>query len=97
MTAKQVALHIIENCPTLKFFETYMFGSTLYGVGHDIDLLVVGPSGPILATLKQEITVAGHELPLDVLYMQPEEVIETDFINRENCVLLSVIATKISN
>lgn len=95
MTAKEVALHIIDQCPTLKLFEAYMFGSTLYGVGHDIDLLVVGPSGPTLSTLKQEIAVAGRELPLDVLYMQPDEAIETEFVNRENCVLLSVIASEI--
>jgi predicted nucleotidyltransferase len=95
MTAKEVAMHIIEHCPTLQMFEAYMFGSTLYGVGHDIDLLIVGPSGPTLSILKQEIVIAGRELPFDVLYMQPEEAIETGFINRENCVFLSVIASEV--
>ena len=93
MTAKEVAAYLIKCCQTLELFDAYMFGSTLNGIGHDIDLLIVGPSGETLLTLKQEIAAAGYELPLDILYMQPVEAIETNFINREGCILLSVLAS----
>lgn len=93
MTAQEIALHLIEQCQTLKHYDSYMFGSTLNGLGHDIDLLIVGPSGETLVTLKKEIADAGQELPLDVLYMQPLEAIESDFVNSERCVHLSVIAS----
>ncbi|EHW0655855.1 TPA: nucleotidyltransferase domain-containing protein [Vibrio parahaemolyticus] len=95
MTAQEVAVYLIERCQTLKLYDSYMFGSTLNGLGHDIDLLIVGPSGEALATLKKEISDAGKELPLDVLYMQPLEAIESDFVKREGCVQLSVLASDV--
>ena len=45
MTANEVSQHLIQRCRTLRFYDAYMFGSTLSGVGHDIDILIVGPSG----------------------------------------------------
>lgn len=95
MTASEIASHLLGNCPSLKHFEVYMFGSTLYGVGEDIDILVVGPNGDALSKLKQEMRVAGDVLPLHILYMQPSEELRTEFVAREHCVLLRKLATKL--
>jgi predicted nucleotidyltransferase len=92
MTASEISSYLIEQCEALKNYKAYMFGSTLNGVGHDIDILIVGPAGDSLLALKKEIIFAGRELPLDVIYMQPSEAIETDFVRREGCVELSVLA-----
>ena len=45
MTAGEVAAHLLECCGSLAKFDAYMFGSTLEGIGEDIDILVVGPGG----------------------------------------------------
>jgi len=93
MTANEIAVYLIKHCCSLEAFDSYMFGSTLEGIGHDIDILIIGPSGNALSVLKQELMFAGSELPLDILYMQPSEAIETDFVNRERCIELSVLAS----
>lgn len=92
MSASDVASHLLKTCPTLKFFECFMFGSSLFGVGTDYDILVVGPSGEILLQLKVELKLAGAELPLDVLYMLPKEAKETDFVINQKCVSLIHLA-----
>lgn len=69
-----------------------MFGSTLRGVGQDVDILIVGHAGEMLVRLKDEIAAAAQELPLHVLYMDPTEVFETNFIGREVCIPLSKLA-----
>jgi len=69
-----------------------MFGSALNGIGNDIDILIVGDRGQRLSNLKKEIKLAGENLPLDVLYMDRSEAIETNFIKNESCVMLSVLA-----
>lgn len=94
MTAKEVSQYLILHCKTLKYFDAYMFGSTINGVGHDIDILIVGQSGELLSTLKAEISMVSKELPLDVLYMLPSEAVETDFINSEGCIQLSFVASQ---
>lgn len=93
MSAEEIASHLIANCRSLKLFEAYMFGSTLRGGGQDVDILIVGPAGEALARLKKEIASAGEKLPLHVLYMDQTEALETDFIARERCVLLSNLAS----
>jgi hypothetical protein len=65
-----------------------MFGSSLIGVGSDFDILIIGPSGYALSQLKLEIRAAGSMLPLDVLYMLPEEAEETNFVVRKKCISL---------
>lgn len=69
-----------------------MFGSTLRGVGQDVDILIVGPAGEALARLKEEIAAVGEELPLHIIYMDQSEAVETDFIAREKCVSFSKLA-----
>lgn len=69
-----------------------MFGSSLFGVGSDFDILIVGPAGDLLFRLKAELRHAGQELPLDVLFMLPEEVEETGFVSSEACISLSQLA-----
>lgn len=93
MTANEIAVYLMKHCGSLEAFDSYMFGSTLEGIGHDIDILIIGPSGDALSVLKQELMVAGSELPLDILYMLPSEGIETDFVSRERCIELSVLAS----
>ena len=88
MQANEVAKHILRSCPTLSKFKAYMFGSSLVRVGSDFDILIIGPSGEILSQLKKEIRTAGRELPLDVLYMLPEEAEETNFVSKQKCILL---------
>ena len=85
MTACEVAKYLLESCESLREFESFMFGSSLFGVGNDLDILIVGPSGEPLSRLKAELTSAGKELPLDVLYMLPEEAEETGFVTRAGC------------
>jgi len=92
MTAVEISNHLLQNCDAFSEFSAYMFGSTLYGVGSDIDILIVGPSGASLSRLKRQLAVAGRNLPLDILIMQPSEAEETRFIKKEQCVLLSKIA-----
>lgn len=92
-TAAEVACHLLETCPSLREFDAYIFGSSLYGVGSDYDVLIVGPSGEPLACLKEELKVAGAEIPLDVLCMLPEEAEFTDFVTREGCIPLSQVAS----
>lgn len=86
MKAPEVAIHILMTCPTLSEFHAYMFGSSLTGVGSDFDILIIGPSGSTLSQLKLEIRAAGSMLPLDVLYMLPEEAEETNFVERKKCI-----------
>ncbi len=95
MTANEIASHLLGNCASLEHFEVYMFGSTLHGVGEDIDILVVGPDGDALSKLKQEMRMAGDFLPLHILYMQPSEERRTDFVAREHCVHLRKLATRL--
>lgn len=92
MTANEVAEHLIRSCSSFIQFKPYMFGSYLHGIGGDIDILVVGPTGERLLRLKNEIAIAGAELPLDVLYMDCSEEIETDFVRKQNCVPLLELA-----
>nr|WP_301295503.1 hypothetical protein [Pseudomonas nitroreducens] len=96
MTAAEVAGFLLETCPTLRYFETFMFGSSLRGVGSDYDVLVVGPSGAPLVRLKSELKAAGAKLPLDILYMMPTEAEATAFVSREGCVPLSQLARSAS-
>ena len=95
MKAPEVAKYILESCPTLSQFRVYMFGSSLVKVGCDFDILIVGPSGEILSNLKSEIKAAGRSLPLDVLYMLPEEAEETSFVLRKNCISFESLVNKI--
>lgn len=92
MSAYEVAKFLLASCPTLSLFSAYMFGSSLNGIGADFDILIVGPSGEKLRRLKGEIKHAGIALPLDVIYMLPEEAEETDFVLRGNCVPLDVLS-----
>ena len=89
MTANEIAAHLLESCESLSRFDSYMFGSTLRGIGQDIDILVVGPGGNALSQLKEEMRSAGEKLPLHVLYMLPSEMSRTEFVARENCVPLA--------
>lgn len=92
MTASEVARYLLESCECLRGFESFIFGSSLFGVGSDFDILIVGPSGEPLSRLKAELRLAGKELPLDVLYMLPAEAEETDFVRREECIALTQLA-----
>jgi hypothetical protein len=83
-----IAAHLLSRCGALEQFDAYMFGSTLRGVGEDIDILVFGPGGDALSRLKRELRAEGEFLPLHILYMQPSEERRTDFVARENCVPL---------
>ncbi len=93
MSVNDVACHLLKTCNSLKFFECFMFGSSLLGVGTDYDILVIGPAGEALIQLKAELKIAGAELPLDILYMLPKEAEETDFIVKQKCVSLSHLVT----
>ncbi|MEG8223095.1 MULTISPECIES: hypothetical protein [Sphingobium] len=92
MTAGEVAAHLLSCCGSLGQFESYMFGSTLRGIGEDIDILIVGLGGDALSQLKREMQAAGECLPLHILYMQPSEARHTDFVTREKCVPLAQLA-----
>lgn len=89
MTAHDVARYLLESCESLREFESFMFGSSLFGVGSDFDILIVGPSGEPLSRLKAELRLAGKELPLDILYMLPAEAEMTGFVTREKCIPLT--------
>lgn len=93
MTANEVAAHLLGQCASLARFDSFMFGSTLSGIGRDIDILIVGSGGEELFQLKSEMRMAGENLPLHVLYMQPSEARHTEFVERENCVPLIQLAT----
>ncbi len=93
MTASGVAIHLLDLCGSLEHFNAYMFGSTLHGVGEDIDILIVGPAGDLLTQLKQELRCAGESLPLHILYMQPSEEHRTQFVAREKCIPLAHLAS----
>ncbi len=92
MTASEVASFLLETCMSLSEFESYMFGSSLYGIGNDYDILIIGPSGEPLSRLKSELKLAGQELPLDILYMVPAEAKETEFVTNEGCITLFNLA-----
>lgn len=49
-------------------------------------------SGAPLVRLKSELRAAGAELPLDILYMVPEEAEDTAFVARKGCISLSLLA-----
>ena len=72
-----------------------MFGSSIFGIGSDYDILIVGPSGEPLSRLKAELKHAGEALPLDVLYMLPTEAEETKFVTRAGCITLSQLANSV--
>jgi len=92
MTACEVAEYLLISCRSLREFQSYMFGSSLFGVGSDFDILVIGPSGEPLSRVKSELEMVGRELPLDILYMLPEEVIETKFFSKAKCIPLAELA-----
>ncbi len=92
MKASGVARHLLKSCESLREFESYMFGSSLLGVGSDFDILIVGPPGDALLRLKAELRIAGKELPLDVLYMLPAEAEETGFVTSQGCITLAKLA-----
>ena len=88
MSASDVAKYLLDSCEHLQYFECLMFGSSLLGVGSDYDILIIGSDQEALARLKNELKVAGKELPLDILYMLPEEANETEFVVKEKCISL---------
>lgn len=92
MSAREVAKHLVESCASLTEFDSYMFGSSIRGFGNDFDILIIIFSTTSIEKLKSEIAIAGAELPLDVLYMLPEEECETEFIERQGCVSLTQLA-----
>lgn len=93
MTPRDVARHLIGSCKSLRHFQSFMFGSSLYHAGScDFDILIVGPPGEKLSQLKVELRAAGEELPLDILYMLPIEAEETRFIARTGCITLNELA-----
>ena len=92
MTAGEIAAHLLECCGSLASFDAYMFGSTLNGVGEDIDILVIGPGGETLSQLKAEMRSAGEHLPLHILCMQPSEAHQTAFVVKERCMPLVDLA-----
>lgn len=97
MTASEIAAHLLGSCESLNHFGSYLFGSTLRGIGQDVDILIVGPSGESLSQLKEELRLAGENLPLHILFMQPGELRRTDFLARENCVpLAQLVAPTVS-
>ncbi|MCY0389859.1 hypothetical protein OVY01_22215 [Robbsia sp. Bb-Pol-6] len=96
MTASEIAAHLLGTCASLEHFDAYMFGSTLHGIGQDIDILIVGPGGDLLAKLKKEIQCAGESLPLHMLYMQPSEERHTKFVARESCIPLKQLISSVS-
>lgn len=87
LTAGEIAAYLLDNCRSLRQFDVYMFGSTLNGIGEDIDILVVG-IGDSFCQVKQELRAAGERLPLHILYMQLSEARYTDFVRREGCMPL---------
>lgn len=93
MTAGEIAAHLLGSCCSLENFNAYMFGSTLRGIGEDVDILVVGPGGDALSQLKNELQAAGEFLPLHILYMLPSEEQRTNFVATENCVPLRRLAS----
>ena len=95
MTACEVAKYLLDSCKSLREFDSFMFGSSLIGVGNDFDILIVGPCDESLSRLKTELGIAAHELPLDVLYMLPAEAEVTEFVAREGCVTLGQLATSL--
>jgi hypothetical protein len=95
MNASEIAAHLLNGCCSLDQFDAYMFGSTLGGIGEDVDILVVGPGGDVLSQLKRELEVAGEYLPLHILYMQPSEERHTKFLTRQVCVPLTILASNI--
>jgi hypothetical protein len=92
MSASDVARYLLDTCQTLSFFESFMFGSSLLGVGSDYDILIVGPSGELLLQVKAELKLAGAELPLDILCMLPIEASETCFVANQKCISLQKLA-----
>ena len=94
MTASEVAGYLLKTCGTLQEYESFMFGSSLFRIGSDYDILIVGPFGEALSRLKRELKLAGKELPLDILYMRPAEAQETEFVTREGCIPLSHLADR---
>lgn len=92
MSAHEVAKYLIETCESLREYKSFMFGSSLRGIGSDFDILIVGPGGQPLVQLKAELRIAGMELPLDVLYMLPAEAEATQFVVKEGCVALAKLA-----
>ena len=96
MTASEIAVHLLGACASLEHFDAYMFGSTLHGFGKDIDILIVGPGGDLLAQLKKEMRCAGQSLPLHILYMQPSEECHFQFVSREKCIPLVQLASHAS-
>ncbi|WP_371424692.1 nucleotidyltransferase domain-containing protein [Tardiphaga sp.] len=96
MKAGAIAAHLLACCGSLVSFDAYMFGSTLNGVGQDIDILVVGPVGEKLVNLKAEIQSAGEQLPLHILCMLPSEAHESEFVLKERCVPLVDLATSVA-
>lgn len=96
MTASEIAVHLLGTCASLEHFDAYMFGSTLNGFGQDIDILIVGPGGDLLAQLKMEMQCAGQSLPLHILYMLPSEECHSQFVEREKCIPLAQLASSTS-
>jgi len=92
MMACEVARYLLQSCESLREFESFMFGSSLFGVGSDFDILIVGPSGEPLSRLKAELGLAGKELPLDILFMLPAEAEETGFVMNAGCITLAQLA-----
>lgn len=92
MTAREIAAHLLACCSSLEKFDAYLFGSSLGGIGKDIDLLLVGPGGNALSQLKHELRAAGEALPLHALFMLPAEERHFEFVVREKCVPLKKLA-----
>ena len=92
MSAAEVSAYLIKRCLTLSAFKSYMFGSYVESDGVDIDILIVGEPGQMLNKLKHELAEAGAQLPLHILFMNPQEAQETNFVLQQHCVSLSQLA-----
>lgn len=53
ISAGRVAIHLLERCVSLEHFTAYMFGSTLHGIGEDIDILNCRSGGRLAGATKE--------------------------------------------
>jgi len=96
MNASEIAMELLSKCPSLKNYEAYMFGSYLNGIGVDIDVLIVGISHDRFAAVKSELALCSRELPLDVIFMEPDEANETNFVIDAGCVPFEKLTTNMT-
>lgn len=63
----------------------------MYEAGVDFDILIVCDDLKVIASIKKDLKIAFHNIPLHAVFLDPSEEIETNFVKANDCLIFELI------